>query len=552
MVLPIRSGNRPTSLLFPFLLPLVFFSLVPAANGQTPFTCTTSATNLVVHAEGLAEPLGDILLSCSGGTPGTGITTNITVTLPGLLTNRVNASGTPDAVLTVDTGSGQTVAGSPPILLSNSVVFNGVSFTIPSAQQVVVRIRNLRMAMTSFAVGQSITASLSTTGVPLTAATAVVATPVRGLYATYATSGITCTGSPLPSTVTFANLLATGTIFSSTRFTEGFGTSFAPKDAFSDFGTRIVVNYSGFPAGAQVYVPDVIAGSDATQPTAAGDLGGQPSGGSYTPSATNGSLLLARVGDNGAPVLTRAAISGPVSFNSVSAVALTNGAGSVTYEVIDGSAALQENAQFPTFVGLAATPNQTAAVANLAVSFAPVSTVATPSPSDPVPRFAAQTPPSDCALIGDCGASYFPVLSVGTTPLQFSGITGGPFQTQYVRVNNTGGGTLSFSASIAYQDGSGWLSVNPPYGTNNATLRLDANPLQLAVGTYHATVTVNGGGAGSRSFPVTFTVSGPAITISSVTNAATFQAGPLVPGSLATVKGRRFHLLSLSWSGPLP
>ncbi len=41
----------------------------------------------------------------------------------------------------------------------------------------------------------------------------------------------------------------------------------------ADTGTRIIVQYSGFPAGAQLFVPTVVAGSDATQPTAGGDLG---------------------------------------------------------------------------------------------------------------------------------------------------------------------------------------------------------------------------------------------------------------------------------------
>jgi uncharacterized protein (TIGR03437 family) len=79
---------------------------------------------------------------------------------------------------------------------------------------------------------------------------------------------------------------------------------------------------------------------------------------------------------------------------------------------------------------------------------------------------------------------------------------------------------------------------------NNATVRVDANPGSLAAGTYQATLKIDAGTAGSRTIPVTFTVAPPAgpppVTVTSITNAATFQPGPLVAGSLATVKGLNF------------
>src|SRR5258708_39102960 len=106
-------------------------------------------------------------------------------------------------------------------------------------------------------------------------------------------SQVRCKGSALPSTITLANLLARGTSFFSTRLTEGFASSFQPKDPLSDTGTRIMVRYSGFPAGARIFVPDYLAGSSAVQQTAGGDLGVAASGGQYAPSAA-GSLLLIR------------------------------------------------------------------------------------------------------------------------------------------------------------------------------------------------------------------------------------------------------------------
>ncbi|MCU1262398.1 MAG: hypothetical protein JWO80_5283, partial [Bryobacterales bacterium] len=479
------------------------------------------------------------------------VAANVTVTLSVPITNRISAAGVPNASMTVNTGAGPVAAGSALLLSTNTLAFNGVSFTVPTSGGVTIQIGNIRGAMPQAQPGQQITASLSTS-LALSNPVLIVATPQRGLLATYATRGITCVGSPLPSTINLTNLFSAGTIFTSTRLTEGFAGAFMPKDATSDTGTRIILSYSGFPSGSQLYVPDLIAGNDAVQPTAGGDIGGQQSGGEYQ-SIAQGSLLLARVlgtdanGTGGAPVATKGSISGLVSFNAATLVPLTNGSGIAVYEVIDSNPSILESAQFPTFLGLAAPPNQTPVIAHEAVSFAPISTIATATTSDPIPRFAALAPPSDCQALGDCGASYFPALSVDTTSLQYSAPAGGAFQTKYVRVNNTGGGFLLFTAALTFQNGgTKWLTADPPSGLNNATVRLDANPAGLAQGTYGATLTINAGTAGTRTIPVAFTVGPPTVTISSITNAASFQPGPLVAGSLATIKGLNFATSNVS------
>ncbi len=537
------SGNRLTGLNFhfffvPFLLALIFATLLPA---QTPLSCATTASNTTVRLEGLTEPIGNIVLTCGGGTAGSAVTTNITLTLPAPITNRLSSSGVPNASLTVN----GVPSGTAALLATNVLAFNGVTFTVPVSGPVTIQISNVRAAISQQSARQ-ITANLSTTGLSLNNPNLIVATAAPGLLATYASNGITCVGSPLPSSITISNLFAAGTIFTSTRVTEGFAGAFMPKDATSDAGTRILVSYSGFPAGSQLYVPDVVAGHDTVQPTAGGDLGGTQSGGAYAPTA-QGSLLLARVsgtdanGAGGTPVITKAAISGLTTFNSASAVPLTNGAGIVVYEVIDSNPSVLETAQFPVFLGLNAAPNQTPAIASDAVSFAPVSTVTYATATDPIPRFTAGNPGSDCSALGDCGAQYFPVLSVSASILQFSVPAGSPFQTQFVMVNNTGGGVMLFNDTLTFQSGgTGWLVVDPPSGTNFATLRVIANPIALAPGLYNATLTINAGSAGIRTLPISLTVGAPVVTVSSITNAATLQPGPLVAGSLATIKGVNF------------
>src|SRR5262249_39961908 len=162
-----------------------------------------------------------------------------------------------------------------------------------------------------------------------------------------------------------------------------------------------------FPTGARIFVPDVVAGSDAVEPTAAGDLGGTPATGAYAPGS--GSLLLSRVlgtDANGAggrlAYIPGAPGSGTVTCNSVSEATLTNGSGVAVYEVVDANPALRQTAQFPTFLGIPPITSDTVPVASEQVSLAPISTVTTASTTDPIPRFLAAAAASDCASLGDC------------------------------------------------------------------------------------------------------------------------------------------------------
>jgi len=522
------------------------------ACAQNALQCAPStAVSKLVLSEGLAEPVGDIVLACSGGTAGAHVIDNLAVFLNVNITNRVSANNLADAQLTVDTGTGPVPAGifAPPVGL-NGLAFNGISFTIPASRQVSFRISNVRADASQLGPTpqQRITALLSSNTLGITSPNAqfTVAMTQTGLLAEASSSEVRCNGSPLPSSINLPNLFATGTRFDSTRVTEGFASAFRPKDAFSDAGTRVMVRYSGFPSGARLFVPEFVAGSSAIQQTAGGGLGLAASGGQYAPNGV-GSLLLVRVngadqnGAGGGPAFPTPGIA--TAFNSVSEIALTNGAGNVVYEVVDANPSVRESAQFPTFLGLGTYSGQPV-VAHTTLSLAPLSTVETFSQTAPVPRYAEVTPQSDCATLGDCNAGYFPSLDVGlyanSAALTFNVAQNAQFQYRYIGVRNTGGGVMDWTVSISYQNGSGWLSVAPQSGTNNATIRLDAHPDKVAAGTYQATLTIDAGPlAGSRSLPVTLTVTRatPTVTVSSVVNAASFAATPLAPGSLATIQG---------------
>lgn len=148
------------------------------ANAQAPLTvgtisCFATATPVTVRAEGIAELVGDIVLTCTNLVPAAGgtfrnyLTTNISVSLAGVnVTNNINfGAGTNvlDTVLiingnnTIDLGNGAFVAGTEAtpaptfptigsglderfqrpqygtLAANNRVEWNGVQFPVPGA-----------------------------------------------------------------------------------------------------------------------------------------------------------------------------------------------------------------------------------------------------------------------------------------------------------------------------------------------------------------------------------------------------------------------------------
>jgi len=543
-------------LLFAPLSLLMAAAVLPA--GATTLTCATSGEPLIVHGEGITERTGDLVFNCSGGIPNATVSINLSVFLNVNITNRLapDSSTLLGIILTADNGTGpQTVSSQPALSGQASLMFNNATFTLSPTGSVTLDLSGLRGAANqlNFApnsllqvlIGFNSNVSVSVSSNPVT-----VGTPMRGLYEAFS-GKIVCSqkGSPAPSNLaSFASFLASGTIFTSTRVTEGFADSFAPlsdsSNAGADTGTRIIVQYAGLPAGAQLYVPTAIAGSDATQPTAGGDLGMTASGGKYTPG--NSTLLLSLVqntdanGAGGTVLYTPgAAGSGTAALDSITPITLTNGAGIAVYQVMDANASTQESAQFPTFLVLA--PSSIAEVQTSEnVSLAPISTVYTATATDPIPRFQQVAVPDDCTIVGDCNAHYFPRLSVSQTSFTFNASN----LSQQLTVENLSGGVMPWTASVNYASGSGWLKLYPPQGENSQNILIDAIPGTLAPGTYNATLTINAGPiVGSTSVAITFVVASataPAIQLPSaltLVNGATFAAGPVAPGSMATIGG---------------
>ncbi|MFB3829279.1 MAG: IPT/TIG domain-containing protein [Bryobacteraceae bacterium] len=522
--------------------------------------CTASAVPVMARAEGVSEPLGDIVVGCNGAPVST--TGNLNLFLTAVITNRVTADGlAPGVVVSVDgvpTGVTGRVSG-------QSINFTGVRLTVPAGGAVTLRVSGLRANLSQLGAEnrQPVQAYISTTlsSLALGNNPVTVAMPARGLLATAADGGIPCTGSPAPSSIGLAELFSAETNFASTRVTEGFASAFRPRETGADSGTRFMARYTGLPAGARVFVPDVVAGSNAVQPTAGGDLGLSRSGGQYAPGSN--SLLLSRVmgadanGAGGVPVFAPGATgSGTVALNNAAELPVVNGAAYAVYEVMDADPTQRESAQWPAFVALA-NVNQTA-IARETISFAPLSTDPAASAQAAIPRFAYVEPASDCSALGDCESGVFPKLYVNAGPQQFSAIQGGAAMQGpgYIPVRNTGGGVMSWTARVTYKNGDGWLKLEPVSGINNGAVRVYPLTQNLAAGKYEAAVIIDGGvRAGSQSVPVVLVVTAlppanpppppappappapPKAAITGLSNAADARMQTLAPGALATLRG---------------
>ena len=504
-----------------------------------------NAGNANLRSEGLAESATDITLSCSGAKPGVAGTAIVSIFTPVNITNHLSTGNTPDVVVSVMAGGfQQPVPANIQLVGNNQLEISGIQYTPGPDGSLTIRISNLRLNVNSAPhTSPLLTANILTTGLALTGTQLQLGAPTSGLLTSDTSAGIFCTGSPVPQNLTLQGLFTAGTAFGTTRVTEGFPSAFIPKDATSDNGTRILVKYSNLPPSTQLFVPDLIAGSSAVQPTSGGDLGLAQSAGIYASSA-NGSLLLARVsnalpdGSGGSPFY-RPPVGGTpaTTLSTASPLAINNGSAFVVYEVVDSNPTVQESAQIPTFVSVASntTPGT---YGGIALSFAPLSTVGTATMTDPVPRFASVAPPIDCKTLGDCSASYYPQLKMNTSSITLQASANGPQAGGYLPFVNSGGGTLEWKVSVSYQNGSGWLTLGSTSGTGNTTIPVHANPANLSPGTYNATITVDAGPmAGSQSVPVVLTVGQAVPLVTQVANAANGNVASLVPGSFASVYG---------------
>ena len=117
-----------------------------------------------VRAEGLTEPLGNIVFECTGYTPSAVITGNLTLFFPVNVTNRIDSNNNAiDAVLLLDTGAGFTPTATPGTVAGHNITFQGLSVTVPTSGKFNLEISNVRGAAYQLGLSapQSINAGIS-------------------------------------------------------------------------------------------------------------------------------------------------------------------------------------------------------------------------------------------------------------------------------------------------------------------------------------------------------------------------------------------------------
>jgi len=101
-----------------------------------------------------------------------------------------------------------------------------------------------------------------------------------------------------------------------------------------------------------------------------------------------------------------------------------------------------------------------------------------------------------------------PAIAASPASLSFTAQQGGANPAaQTLSISNTGGGTLSWSAT----DSVAWLTLSPVSGTGNGPVTLSATTGTLTAGSYSGTVTLSATGASPVTVPVTFTVTPPKV-----------------------------------------
>jgi len=116
-----------------------------------------------------------------------------------------------------------------------------------------------------------------------------------------------------------------------------------------------------------------------------------------------------------------------------------------------------------------------------------------------IPAGASPTPPPPVT------PAPVPPAVIGVTPagLSFVATQGGANPTsQTLSISNSGGGTLSWTAS----DSAAWLRLSRTSGTNNGVIIVSVITGATAVGTYNGTITLSATGIPSVTVPVAFTV----------------------------------------------
>jgi len=365
------------------------------SNGQTfivgtpVLNCLWNAGNpVIVRQEGSTELQGDLVGQCIGGTPGQTLISNVIVSANVNLTSRILNAGTQatEALLLIDDPApAQQVLGTNvfqgTLTAPNIITFPSVPIQQPGAAFRILRITNLRayahqlQQLSGNLTPGAVTAILSMSGpVAINGSQSIIGF-VEATTLFRLSSNVSSLADQRSVAVSFTEDFAAAfkirVAAGGQQNIPGFpynsesgfvNTALLPTAGLADSGTRLRVQFSGVPAGVNVYAPV------------------------FPDNSTNAQLV--STDSNGA---------GPASFipgttmfgGKYAQVTIANGSGIAVWEVTATDPAAVEKFQF--HIVLTGMTQPGTGPIGFAGSLAPLSSVSTASASDPIPRVAADS-----------------------------------------------------------------------------------------------------------------------------------------------------------------
>jgi uncharacterized protein (TIGR03437 family) len=160
-------------------------------------------------------------------------------------------------------------------------------------------------------------------------------------------------------------------------------------------------------------------------------------------------------------------------------------------------------------------------------------------------------------VVASTGSDFIGVMvaapsTIAVTPasLQFAYTAGGTVPAaQPIQIANSGTGTAALSWTATASDPS-WLSVSPVSGTAPSAPSISVSPAALSAGTYNGSIQIAAAGASNSpaSIAVTLTVAPaqPAVTVSAVVNAGSYQPG-IASGAWISIFGTNLSPSTYLW-----
>jgi len=429
------------------LFALTFLALAQGLMAQSTMSCTASvpvAPN--VRQEGIAELVGDILLTCTGGTPvapGQAYPTyNLAMFLSTSVTSRVLVSTTPpliETLLFIDDPASlvQSVCLTTPCNLNdnvfqaqsqqfNSVNWNNVPINPPGPNgQRILRIKNLRVNASQLPVNTAVLAFISLTGNnlgSLNSAQQTIAYTKQGFImetknvtdtAVGGPSFVACTGNNIDlATNTSAQYNTAGGRSFLVKFSEpsGFGAAWKRRNIATTVTAPTTLGQQDSPSVAynteSGYYNANLPLTNNVRAAGLADSGTRlrvqftniPAGVRIyvtTREVLTGSTVIGSTTTTHAVLTNSPGAFSPLTPDSTAdgGLKLIGPSGEAVWEIMDTDVANSETVAFGVVVAFSSNPQPAAGTINVTGSFAPTSGVTFASASESAPRFLLPSPP---------------------------------------------------------------------------------------------------------------------------------------------------------------